>query len=79
MMLRFLTRLSRPTKQAIIIGIDLALIPVAVFAAFALQMNGMPPMSGLVRHWPAVPLLMMIGGLLAIWAARRRQQRRQAA
>lgn len=65
-MLRFLTRLSRPAKQAIILGIDLLLIPVAIFAAFALQMNGMPPLDGLTRNWPAIPLLMLIGGLLAV-------------
>ena len=65
-MLRFLTRLSRPVKQAIIVGVDLLMIPVAIFAAFSLQMNGLPPLEGLVRHWPAIPLLMLIGGLLAV-------------
>ncbi len=65
-MLRFVTHLSRPAKQALIIGIDVALIPFAIVAAFALQLNGLPPLDGLVRHWQAVPLLMMIGALLAV-------------
>ncbi len=65
-MLRYMIRLSRPAKQAIIIAIDVALIPVAILAAFSLQMNGLPPLDSLVRHWQAVPLLMMIGALLAI-------------
>jgi FlaA1/EpsC-like NDP-sugar epimerase len=65
-MLIFLTQLPRQTKQAIIVAIDICLIPVAIFAAFALQMNGMPPLDGLLRNWQAVPLMMMIGTLLAL-------------
>ncbi len=65
-MLRFLTRLSRPVKQAIIVGVDLFLIPVAILAAFSLQMNELPPLNALLRYWPAIPLLMLIGGLLSV-------------
>ncbi len=65
-MLIFLTQLPRPTKQAIIIAIDVFLIPFAIFAAFALQMNGLPPLEGLLRNWQALPLIMMIGALLAV-------------
>lgn len=65
-MLIFLTQLPRPTKQAIIIAIDVFLIPFAIFAAFALQMNGLPPLEGLLQNWQALPLVMMIGALLAV-------------
>ncbi|MCX7300440.1 MAG: nucleoside-diphosphate sugar epimerase/dehydratase [Rhodobacterales bacterium] len=65
-MLRFVTHLSRPAKQAIIIVIDVVLIPFAILAAFSLQLNALPPLEGLLRHWQAVPLLMMIGALLAV-------------
>jgi FlaA1/EpsC-like NDP-sugar epimerase len=65
-MLTALTELSRPIKQAILIAIDICLIPPAILAAFALQMNGMPPLDGLVANWQAIPLTMMIGTLLAL-------------
>jgi FlaA1/EpsC-like NDP-sugar epimerase len=65
-MIIFLTQLPRATKQAIIIAVDVCLIPFAIFAAFALQMNGLPPLEGLLQNWQAVPLMMMIGVLLAL-------------
>jgi FlaA1/EpsC-like NDP-sugar epimerase len=65
-MLSFLTQLPRQTKQAIIVAIDICLIPFAIFVAFALQMNGMPPLDGLLQNWQAAPLMMMIGVLLAV-------------
>jgi len=65
-MLTFLTQLPRHQKQAIIVAIDICLIPFAIFIAFALQMNGMPPLDGLLHNWQAVPLMMMIGALLAV-------------
>ncbi len=65
-MLRRLTTLPRQAKQAVIISVDVLLVPVALVAALALQQNGLSGMRGLATHWPAVPLLMLVAALLGI-------------
>ncbi len=64
-MLRFLTRLPRRAKQGIILAMDVALVPFAFVATYALQANAVPVRADLTDYWPAIPLLMLIAGLLA--------------
>jgi FlaA1/EpsC-like NDP-sugar epimerase len=66
LMLRQITLLPRQVKQAVIIAVDVILVPVALLAAFALQRHGLTAIGGLAGHWPAIPLLMMVSGLLGI-------------
>ena len=65
-MLSFIIRLPRPAKQAAMLTVDVALVPVSMAAALALQSNPSLGIAALVRHWEAVPLLMMIAVLLSI-------------
>jgi FlaA1/EpsC-like NDP-sugar epimerase len=64
-MLGFIVRLPRRAKQAMILILDVLLVPVAITAAFALQANDIG-LEALARHWKAFPLLMMIAALLTI-------------
>ena len=63
-MLNLINSLSRRTKQTVILCIDTGLVPVALLIAFALQMNGLPPFESGTLDWLALPLLMLIAGLL---------------
>ncbi len=65
-MLRLVNGLQRHTKQTIVLCIDIGLVPVALFLAFALQMNGLPPFQSGTLDWLALPLLMLIAGLLSV-------------
>ena len=64
-MLRLINSLKRQTKQTIVLSIDIGLVPVALVIAFALQMNGLPPFDSDTLDWLALPLLMLIAGLLS--------------
>lgn len=61
--------MSRRAKRALLLSVDVALIPVALLAAAALQgtpgLDGVAPGGSIVAHWLALPLLMAIGGLLS--------------
>ena len=65
-MLRLINSLQRQTKQTIVLCIDIGLVPVALVLAFALQMNGLPPFESGTLDWVALPLLMLIAGLLSV-------------
>ena len=65
-MYRFVSSLSRNTKRYILLAIDVALVPIALMLAFALQQNGPPAFDNLLRSWAALPLLMMIAALLVL-------------
>jgi FlaA1/EpsC-like NDP-sugar epimerase len=64
MIYRWVSALSRRRKSAVLLAVDVALIPIALLGALALQ--GVPEASATsVGHWLAVPLLMAIGALLS--------------
>ena len=65
-MYQLVSTLSRQAKRIILLLIDVALVPVALLTAFALQTNGLPEGPGLLTHWAGLPLLMMIAGLLVL-------------
>ncbi len=65
-MYRFVSTLSRQAKRIILLLVDVALVPVALLLAFALQTNGLPAGPGLLTHWAGVPMLMMIAALLVL-------------
>ena len=64
-MLRLINSLQRRTKQTVVLCIDIALVPISLIIAFALQMNGLPPFESGTLDWLALPLLMLIAGLLS--------------
>ena len=64
-MLRLINSLQRKTKQMVVLCIDIGLVPAALVVAFALQMNGFPPFESGTLDWLALPLLMLIAGLLS--------------
>lgn len=65
-MLSIIVRMPRRAKQAMILCLDVFLVPIAIAAALALQSNVIQGISALWRHWEAIPLLMMIAALLSI-------------
>jgi FlaA1/EpsC-like NDP-sugar epimerase len=65
-MFRFVSTLSRDAKRVILLLVDIFLIPVALLAALILQQNEAFSLDGLVQNWLAVPLLMVLGALLAM-------------
>ena len=65
-MLRLVNSLDRGTKQTVVLCIDVGLVPVALILAFVLQMNGFPPFDSGTLDWLAVPLLMLMAGLLSM-------------
>ncbi|MCF7702142.1 polysaccharide biosynthesis protein [Loktanella sp. M215] len=69
MIYRWISAMSRRAKRALLLSVDVALIPVALLAAAALQgtpgLDGAAPGGGIVAHWLALPLLMAVGGLLS--------------
>nr|WP_229666024.1 nucleoside-diphosphate sugar epimerase/dehydratase [Wenxinia marina] len=44
----------------------MALVPIALVGAYTLQLNGLPPSEALLDRWQAVPLLMLMAGLLCL-------------
>jgi FlaA1/EpsC-like NDP-sugar epimerase len=63
-MYRWVSSLPRRYKRGVFLAIDVALIPVALLASMALQ--GDLGLTGVIAgHWLALPLLMLIGGLLS--------------
>ena len=65
-MYRWVSAMSRRRKRAVLLAVDVLLIPVALIAAMALQGTaGLTEAGGIVNHWLALPLLMAIGGLLS--------------
>jgi len=63
-MYRWVSSLSRRAKRAVLLAMDVLLIPVALLGAMLLQ--GSPDLVGtILGHWLALPLLMAIGGLLS--------------
>lgn len=66
LLLNFVTTIPRHTKRAVIVVLDMALLPVALMTALAMQQNQFPPAVGLITIWEAVAILMFMAGLLAV-------------
>ena len=56
--------LSRQAKRLILLAVDVALVPVALLIAFALQQNGLPGAPG--QHWALLPVVMLLAALLVL-------------
>ncbi len=65
-MLGVITRLSRATKQWMILTIDVLLVPVAMLLAMALQLNALPDSTHMMRNWMLIPILMALCALIEI-------------
>ncbi len=64
--LTLLTAMPRSVKQAIIVMIDVATLPLALLVGLSLQQNAFPAPVGLFHNYQAVALLMMMSGVLSI-------------
>ncbi|UTH46256.1 polysaccharide biosynthesis protein [Loktanella salsilacus] len=64
MMYRWVSSLSRRYKRAMLLVIDVLLIPGALLGAMLLQ-GSFDLVGTILGHWLALPLLMVIGGLLS--------------
>ena len=65
-MLGIITRLSRATKQWLILSNDVLLVPVAMLLAMALQLNEFPDSSHMMRNWMLIPVLMAACAVIEI-------------
>ena len=65
-MLGVITRLSRATKQWLILTNDVLLVPVAMLLAMTLQLNALPDSAHMMRGWLLVPVLMALCALIEI-------------
>ena len=63
-LLRFVSRLPRRAKQAIIVSLDVTLVPVALLTSHALLENALPSGMLLAQNWMAITILMAVAGLL---------------
>ena len=64
MMYRWVSALSRRRKRAVLLAVDVILIPAALLGALALQ-GSTGAGATILGHWLALSLLMAIGGLLS--------------
>ncbi len=64
-MLQVIKSLTRPQKQLVLLGVDLALVPLALIFAFAVQINDGPPLDHLANVAPMAGLLMVLAAALS--------------
>lgn len=60
-MYSFLSGLSRPVKQAILLSVDTILIPFSLFAAYALRFGTFAPFEMVKSGWILFPVLTVLG------------------
>jgi len=65
-MLGFLTSLSRSEKRAILLGLDLAMAPIALYTSVFLLSGAPLPLDWLRAHWAELALLVIVAGALSI-------------
>ena len=58
--------LARPTKRAILLCVDIILVPPALLTAMVLQYDDSLAFDNMRQHWLALPLLMGFCGLLTV-------------
>ena len=63
--LNFIKTMSRPQKQVTMLGLDLALVPLALLFTLGLQDQG-PVLAEFHRAGPVVGLLMVLGAALSL-------------
>lgn len=66
LLLKIVSDLPRPIKQATIVVLDIALLPLAMVLGLALQQNRFPPAEGIKDLWMGFIILMTIAGLLSV-------------
>ena len=59
-----LTNMPRGRKSAFLFVMDMFLIPISIYLAFALRLGTLVPNSALRDNWFLVPIALLIGGLL---------------
>lgn len=65
-MYRFVKTLPRSLKRAILLGVDLILIPASLFLALCLQQNTLWPAEALGQSWASFPIAMILGGMISV-------------
>ena len=58
--------LPRKAKQAVIVAVDVCLVPLALIAAVALQYNEVPSLARLAGYGAIIPLLMLVAWLMEV-------------
>ena len=66
-MLSWVKSLSRSQKRMIMIGIDSAMIPVALLVALNLQLSGASALTYFIAFLPALPYLLVAAAVLSFW------------
>ena len=64
-MLEFVKALSRPQKQAILLAVDLVLVPLALALALMMQFSSLTPFAGLEGIWLVTAVLVLLTAALA--------------
>lgn len=62
-MFEHIENLTRLTKRRIHLFVDILLVPICLFAAFALRYGSFTPSEKMISSWPLFPLLMVISAL----------------
>ena len=65
-MLGFVKSLSRRAKQAILLSLDMALVPVSLSLTIYLLTGELMPVSWLQDHWAALALLVLASGFMSV-------------
>jgi FlaA1/EpsC-like NDP-sugar epimerase len=65
-MYRFVNSLTRRSKRAFLLGVDMALAPFSLFLAFCLQQNTFWPSAVLAEFWTLFPLITVLAGAISI-------------
>jgi FlaA1/EpsC-like NDP-sugar epimerase len=66
-MLRLINFLSRSQRAFILLGVDLALIPVALLFTFSVQTLPISALDNLIGTLPVLPYLLLVGAGVSIW------------
>lgn len=64
-MLQLIKSMTRAQKQLVLLGVDLALVPVALLLTFAVQMSDAAPLSLLLSVAPVVGMIMVLAAALS--------------
>ena len=64
-MLDVIKNMTRVQKQIILLGVDLALVPLALIFTFAVQLYGDAPLNQLVANGPVVGMIMVMAAALS--------------
>lgn len=65
-MFDFVTSLSRPTKRAILLGLDLVMVPISLYASVLLLSGAFLPLEWFQAFWKELALLMVASGAMSI-------------